>query len=106
MKIYFIDKTGRNLRIKKLIEDFGIENVEHKDSYSFRCTKNDFIILSEYNEKEDNTMLKKFSNLIIVTNSKDRNVLWMLATEYKTLDIIYDKCGDEYIANRIVKLIA
>ena len=106
MKIYFIDKTGRNLRIKKLMEESGIENIEHKESYSFRCTKNDFVILSEYNERDDNTALKRFSNLIVITDSNNSDIAWKLATEYKTVDIIYEKCGEEYIASRIVKLIS
>lgn len=106
MKIYFIDKSGKNLKIKKLLEDIGIENVEHKDSYSFRCTKNDYVILSEYNHREDNTALKRFNNLIIVLDNNKPEISWELASEYKTIDIIYSKCGEEYIAQRIAKNIS
>lgn len=107
MKIYFIDIYGKNLRIKKLIEKKGLENIEHKDSYSFRSTKNDYNILSEYNEKNlDNQQLSKLNNLIVITDKKDEDTILKLANEYKTIDIISSDCGEEYIAERIYKLIS
>lgn len=106
MKIYFIDKTGRNLRLKSLIEKNGIPEIEVKNTYSFRTTKNDISILSEYREKDnENELLEKINNLIVITRDKSKELIFNLANKLKTIDIIYDGCGEEYIGQRIAKLI-
>lgn len=106
MKIYFIDIKEKYLKLKDKLISAGIENIEVKDSYSFRCTKNDFVILPEYIENNaENDLLKKYSNLIIITNKNDEDTIWKLANEYKTKDIISSKCNDEYISKRIAKAI-
>lgn len=105
MKVYFIDKAGKKLELKKLIEEEGIGMIEHKDTYSFRATKNDIIILSDYDPKEDYTVLKKFNNLIIIIPKNDVVLMAKLANEYHVLDIIYAECEDSYIAHRIARLI-
>lgn len=104
MKIYFIDKTGKNLRVMKLIQENGFDNIERKDTYSFRTTKNDYVVLSEYDDKNpENEYLEKYSNLIIITGNKDKNIAWKLASRYKSIDIIYSDMDEEYIAKRILK---
>lgn len=106
MKIYFIDIKERYLKLKDKLISAGIENIEVKNSYSFRCTKNDFVILLEYIENaSENELLKKYNNLIIITNKSDENTIWKLVNEYKTKDIISSKCDDEYISKRIAKVI-
>ncbi len=106
MKIYFIDIKERYLKLKDKLISAGIENIEVKDSYSFRCTKNDFVILPEYIENAfENELLKKYNNLIIITDKSDENTIWKLVNEYKTKDIISRKCDDEYISKRISSVI-
>lgn len=106
MKIYFIDKTGRNYKIKDMLEKKGIQNIDIKDTYNFRCTKNDFVILSEYNDNDsENSYLSKYNNLIIITTNTKEDVVWKLANEFKTIDIISNKCNEEYVVERITKLI-
>lgn len=105
MKIFFIDKKGKKLRLKKLLEETGLGTIEYKNNYSFRCTKNDIVILSEYDEREDYTSLKKYHNLIVIINKEDIPLVWKLINEYDILDVVYDNTGEEYIAERIAKLI-
>lgn len=106
MKVYYIDKLKKNLIIKdKLIEN-GIENVEVKSSYNFKATKNDYVILSEYNEKDsENDLLKKINNLIIITREKDKDIIWKAVNSYKTIDIISYDSDKDYIAQRISKIV-
>ena len=106
MKVYYIDKLEKNLALKdKLIEN-GLENIEVKDTYNFRATKNDFVVLSEYNEKDsENESLKKYNNLIFITKEKDEDIIWEIANSYKTVDIISYNCNKDYIAQRISKII-
>ncbi len=106
MKVFYIDKNNKKLRIMDKLVENGLENVELKDSYNFRCTKNDFVILTEYNEKdENNVILNKYNNLIVITNKIDENTIWKLANEYHTKDVISSKCDEDYIAKRISKFI-
>ena len=106
MKVYYIDKLEKNLTLKdKLIEN-GLENIEVKDTYNFRATKNDFVVLSEYDEKDsENESLKKYNNLIFITKEKDEDIIWKIANSYKTIDIISYNCNKDYIAQRISKII-
>ncbi|MBQ8299784.1 MAG: hypothetical protein IJX99_08050 [Clostridia bacterium] len=104
MKIYFIDKTGKNGRIAKEIKARGYENVEIKNTYSFKSTKSDYVILSEYNKYDkDNDLLCKYNNLIIVSKDIDQNTIYDYIKNYKVIDIITGKATDEYIAERITK---
>ncbi len=104
MKIYFIDKTGKNGRIAKELQTRGYENVEIKNTYSFKCTKSDYVILSEYNKHDkDNEMLCKYNNLIIISKDIDKDTIYDYIRKYKVIDIITEKATDEYIAERITK---
>lgn len=106
MKVYFIDKTGKNLRIKNEIEDYGIKNIETKDTYKFRCAKNDYVIVSEYVENEpDNDALLKYNNLVFLIDNASKEIIWELVNKYQVVDVISSKCEERYIAERITKLI-
>ena len=104
MKIYFVDKTGKNSIVRKNIEKNSVLTVEVKDSLTFRSTKNDFVVISEYNERENSILLNKFQNLILVTNSKDPKLIWRAIHEYKVIDVIDASLSPEYIAKRIIKI--
>lgn len=106
MKIYFIDIKEKYVNLKDKLISSGLENIEIKDTYSFRCTKNDFVILTDYNDNaSENELLKKYNNLIIITDKNDEKTIWKLANEYKTKDIISSKCNDEYISKRIMSVV-
>lgn len=106
MKIYYIDKEERDLVLKEKLQEKGIENIEVKNSYNFRCTKNDIVILNDYlRNNDENDILKKYNNLIILTSNVDEETVEELVNNYKIKDIIYSKCNDDYIAERIEKLI-
>ena len=63
-------------------------------------------ILDSVNEKdENNVILNKYNNLIVITNKIDENTIWKLANEYHTKDVISSKCDEDYIAKRISKFI-
>ena len=63
-------------------------------------------ILDSVNEKdENNVILNKYNNLIVITNKNDENTIWKLANEYHTKDVISSKCDEDYIAKRISKFI-
>lgn len=104
MKIYFIDKTGKNNGIVKKLIEKGYENVEIKNTYSFKSTKSDYVILSEYNKYDkDNDLLSKYNNLIIVSKNIEKETIYDYIKKYKVIDIITGKATDEYIAERIAK---
>lgn len=70
MKIYFIDKDGKNLRLKKKLEELKIENIEHKKDISHRIYKTDYVITLDFNNEYKE--YSKINNLIIVTNKKEK----------------------------------
>ncbi len=106
VKIYFVDKTGKNSIIRKNLEKNSSITIEVKESLSFRSTKNDYIVLSEYNEKDNSILLNKFQNVILIMNIKDPNLIWKAIHEYKIIDIIDALLSPEYIAKRILKLVS
>lgn len=107
MKIFFIDKAGRNGRIAKALQALGYSNVEMKDTYTFRATKSDYVILSEYNEYDtENELLCKYNNLIIVSKKIDKDTIYKYISKYKVIDVITGNATDEYIAERITKSFA
>lgn len=100
MKIYFIDKFGKYLNIKKKLEDLSFENIEHKENIKHRINKSDIVISFDFDGQYEE--YKKVNNLIIVTETINKNDIWNIANKLNTKDIIlYKKENEEYIANRI-----
>lgn len=99
MKIYFVDKFEKYLSIKKKLEAFGIENIEHKKDIKHRICKTDYVITFDFeNEYEE---YKKINNLIIITNKTNKNEVWNMANYLNTKDIILNQNNEEYVASRI-----
>ena len=104
MRIYFIDEKGKNLCIKKIIEDEGIQNIEHKENLKFRINKTDIVITTDFKNNYDD--YKKVNQLIIITRSSDKNEIWNMTEKLNTIDIIFDDLkNSEYIGKRIAKIL-
>lgn len=102
MKIFLIDKTRKLKRISKALETSGVENIESKEDLKFRMTKNDYLILSD----EDNLDgLEKLKNIILLVKDKNYKYIWNFINKYKILDIIDLELNEDYIANRIIKIV-
>lgn len=98
MKIYFIDKSEEHLDIKTKLEELGIENIEHKKDIKHRIYKTDYVITVDDIDFEE---YKKVNNLIVVTNTLDKNKIWHMANMLNTRDIILNTKDYDYIAERI-----
>jgi len=95
LKIYFIDKYRKNLKISKAFKDVDI-----KESFKFKKAKEDFVIATELPAEEDIKDAKRLDNIIFITEDiKDKNI-WNLATKFKTIDIIDMNMNEDYIINR------
>lgn len=106
MKVYFIDKNGKNSKISKAITEQCVDNFDIKDTYSFRTTKNDYVILSEFNNYDkENDLLTKFQNLIIISKDISKERILDYINKYKVIDVISASASEKYIANRVLKLI-
>lgn len=104
MKIYFIDKKGRNFGIARRIMEKGFSNLEVKDTYTFRSTKADYVVLSEFDKHDnENEILSKYNNLILITEEIDQKSVCEYIKNYKVIDIISGKLSQDYIAERIIK---
>ena len=102
MKIFLVGNTRKMNKISKILENNEIESIEIKENCKFRMTKNDYTILSDEYELAD---IDKLKNIIILVNRKDYKYIWKLSDTYKTLDIIDAYMNDEYIVERIKKVI-
>ena len=73
------------------------ENVKH------RINKTDIVITVDFENEYEN--YKKISNLIILTNKKDKKEIWNMANKLNTKDIISLENNEEYIIKRIEKML-
>lgn len=104
MKIYLIDKYRKNTKLVKILKEHGLENIEQKDDTKYRINKTDVVISIEL--ENDQESYKKINNLIVLTQSSDKNQIWNIANKLNTRDIIQIKENNEdYMANRIIKCI-
>ena len=100
MKVYLIENSKKMIKIKKELEEF---NIESREDFKIKMTKNDFVIVND--DKEKTNEIEKLKNIIFITNEKDYKHIWKLANNYKTIDIIDSNQSEEYIATRIKRLI-
>lgn len=93
---------GKNLCIKKAIEETKELNIEHKENLKFRINKTDIVITTDLkNNYED---YKKVNHLIVITQSKDKKEIWNMVEKLNIMDIIFDDSKNyEYIGKRIAK---
>lgn len=103
MKIYFIDKDGKYLNIKKKLEALEIESIEHKADVKHRINKTDYVITLDFENEYD--AYKKINNLIIITDKTNKKDIWNMANRLNTKDIILNQGSEEYIAKRIKNII-
>lgn len=99
MKIYFIDKDGKYLDIKKKLEEIKNETIEVKESIKHRINKTDLVITVDL--KDEYEEYQKVNNLIILTLEKDKKIIWNMANKLKTKDIIDLSNNVDYIVKRI-----
>ena len=99
MKIYFIDKDGKYLDIKKKLEEIKNETIEVKESIKHRIIKTDLVITVDL--KDEYEEYQKVNNLIILTLEKDKKIIWNMANKLKTKDIIDLSNNVDYIVKRI-----
>ena len=100
MKIFLLDNDKIMKKIKKQLEEEYV--IESKNDCNFKMTKNDFAIINNFYPIDG---IEKLKNIIFLTNNKEYNVVWNLATTYKTIDVIDCNQSDGYIINRIQKII-
>ncbi|MBQ9314715.1 MAG: hypothetical protein IJ220_06990 [Clostridia bacterium] len=101
MKIYLIDNTRKLKKVGKELQEYF--NIETKENCKFKMTKNDYVILSD--EVGNLEGLEKLKNIIILTIKKDYKYIWRLVNNHKALDIIDNALDENYIAQRIEKLV-
>ena len=108
MKIYFINNGDSNSNnIFNLLGKTELLPITEKKEYSFRTTKNDYVIVSGFKmQDERNEVLKKYNNLIVITEQKDQETISCLVNDFNAKDIIYSLVNPEYISQRIVKYIS
>ena len=97
MKVFLIDKSGRNNDIANNLKKLGIENIEIREDCKMKATKNDYIVIFE--DKE--TDISKTSNVILITTNKDKKFIWNFANNHNCIDIIDATQDRTYIAQRI-----
>ena len=74
MKINLIDKDGKNLDIKKKLEEIKNETIEVKESIKHRINKTDLVITVDL--KDEYEEYQKVNNLIILTLEKDKKIIF------------------------------
>jgi hypothetical protein len=100
MKVYLIDKQKKHVGLKKKLSEKY--EVLFKDSCNIKDSKNDLIIVTEYNHDRDFKELKKQKNIITILNEINHKEVWTIATGLKAVDIIDANAGEDYIAERIL----
>ncbi len=98
MKIFLIDKYGKNSDIANYIKKLGVENIETRQDCKIKATKNDYIIIFE-DEQEEN--IPKTANIILITNNKDKKYIWNFVNKHNCADIIDATMDRNYISQRI-----
>lgn len=101
MKIYIVDNIRKLKKVKKELEEYF--TVESKENCNFKMTKNDYAIVCD--EEGSLEGIDKLKNIIFTTNNKDYKYIWKIANELKTIDIIDINLNENFISNRIKKLI-
>lgn len=99
MKFFYIDKLNT---LNGLIKKLNFENIERKEDFKFRMTKNDYLLISDSSDFEG---LEKFKNIIVLVKNKDYKNIYSLIKSYNVLDVIDIGMSTEYIANRITRLV-
>ena len=102
MKIFVVDKFNEFAKVIRKLEKIGYDGVERKENLKFRMTKNDYVILDDKQELEG---LEKLKNIIMILNDKNLKNVWKMVNDYKTIDIIDSGVSEEYLVNRIDKLL-
>ena len=64
-----------------------------------------FQVNIKFHQSLENLCCHLLKNIIILVNRKDYKYIWKLSDTYKTLDIIDAYMNDEYIVERIKKVI-
>ena len=100
MKVFCIDKFNT---LNKYIKNLDKDSIEIKENCKFRMTKCDVVITSDENSFEG---LEKLKNIIILVKNKDYKFIWKLVNSYKTIDIIDINMPEEYILNRIKRVVS
>lgn len=102
MKIFVVDKFNEFAKVIRKLEKIGYDGVERKENLKFRMTKNDYVILDDKQELEG---LEKLKNIIMILNDKNLKNVWKMVNDYKTIDIIDSGVSEEYLVNRIDKIL-
>ncbi len=102
MKLFLIDKYGKNYDIVKSLENKGIENIEVKENCKLRATKNDVIVLLEDSDIEE---IPKTPSVILVTKKKNVKFIWSFINTCHCIDVIDANMARDYIINRIAERI-
>lgn len=100
MKLFLIDKYGKNYDMVKSLEKKGIENIEVKDNCKLRATKNDILVLLEDSDLEE---IPKTTNIILVTKNKNVKFIWNFINTYHCIDVIDANMDRDYVVNRIAQ---
>lgn len=108
MKIYFInDENANSIEVLNMLAQNESISIIEKKEYSFRTTKNDYVIVGNFKMKNtNNESLKKYNNLIALVDSKDEETVSLLADEFNTRDVIYSHLDAKYIVQRIIRCIS
>lgn len=96
-------KHGKYLKIKNILEEIGLENIEHKKDVSHRINKTDIVITLDFKDQFED--YKKINNLIVITDNTNKNYIWNIVNKLNIKDIIFKKENEEYIATRIKNVI-
>ena len=99
MRVFLVDKYGKNYDLVKRLNENGIENIEVREDCKAKTTKNDFIILIDNFECDG---LSKNSKIVMITKNKDSKIIWKFINTYNCVDIIDESLDRDYIVNRII----
>ena len=100
MKVFLIDRYGKNYDIVKSLEEKGFTNIEVKETAKVRTTKNDVLVLLEDANLEE---IPKTASVILITKNKNVKFIWKFIQTYHCLDIIDANMDRDYIVRRIAQ---
>ena len=101
MKIYFINKNGKNLFIRDRLIKMGFENIETMEKLKTRINKTDIVITTCFQEEYEE--YQKVNHLIILTQETNPKKVYQMVSKLKVKDVIYFDKNMEYITERIRK---